>query len=42
MAKDVVTFLAWTAEPELDERKKMGMQVSSAVGSGVYRTSSAG
>jgi len=26
MAKDVVTFLAWAAEPELDERKRMGMQ----------------
>lgn len=22
MAKDVVTFLSWAAEPELDERKK--------------------
>jgi ubiquinol-cytochrome c reductase cytochrome c1 subunit len=22
MAKDVVTFLSWAAEPELDERKR--------------------
>jgi ubiquinol-cytochrome c reductase cytochrome c1 subunit len=26
MAKDVATFLAWAAEPEHDERKKMGFQ----------------
>lgn len=26
MAKDVTTFLSWAAEPELDERKKMGLQ----------------
>lgn len=26
MAKDVSTFLAWAAEPEHDERKKMGME----------------
>jgi hypothetical protein len=26
MAKDVVSFLSWAAEPEHDERKKMGMQ----------------
>ena len=28
MAKDVSTFLAWASEPELDQRKKMGMQAS--------------
>ena len=26
MAKDVAAFLAWTSEPEHDERKKNGMQ----------------
>jgi hypothetical protein len=38
MAKDVVTFLAWAAEPEHDDRKKMGMQV----GSGSLRFADAG
>jgi len=27
MAKDVVTFLSWAAEPELEERKRMGVKV---------------
>ncbi|MGB1547457.1 MAG: cytochrome c1, partial [Alphaproteobacteria bacterium] len=27
MAKDVTTFLAWTAEPELEERKSLGIKV---------------
>jgi cytochrome c1 len=27
MAKDVTTFLAWAAEPELEERKSMGLKV---------------
>lgn len=26
MAKDVTTFLSWASEPELDQRKKMGLQ----------------
>jgi len=28
MAKDVVQFLTWAAEPELDERKRMGLQAT--------------
>lgn len=27
MAKDVVEFLNWAAEPEMDERKRMGLGV---------------
>jgi ubiquinol-cytochrome c reductase cytochrome c1 subunit len=27
MAKDVTEFLNWAAEPEMDDRKKMGMKV---------------
>jgi ubiquinol-cytochrome c reductase cytochrome c1 subunit len=27
MARDVATFLAWAAEPELEERKRMGVKV---------------
>ena len=27
MARDVTTFLAWAAEPNLEERKQMGLKV---------------
>ena len=27
MAKDVTNFLVWAAEPELEERKRMGVKV---------------
>ncbi len=27
MAKDVVTFLSWCAEPEQDDRKRKGLKV---------------
>jgi ubiquinol-cytochrome c reductase cytochrome c1 subunit len=27
MARDVTTFLAWAAEPELEQRRQMGIRV---------------
>ncbi|KAG0368991.1 cytochrome c1 [Mortierella sp. AD032] len=32
MAKDVTIFLSWAAEPEMDERKKMGMKALTLLG----------
>ena len=26
-ARDIVTFLAWAAEPEMEERKRLGIKV---------------
>lgn len=42
MAKDVACFLAWTAEPEHDLRKKSGMQwmigiMTAAIITGFYK-----
>jgi ubiquinol-cytochrome c reductase cytochrome c1 subunit len=30
MARDVTTFLAWAAEPELEQRRQMGVRSSSS------------
>jgi len=38
MAKDVVEFLNWSAEPEMDQRKKMGMKVL-IIGSALFALS---
>ena len=38
MAKDVVEFLNWTAEPEMDVRKKMGWKVL-IIGSALFAIS---
>jgi cytochrome c1 len=31
MAKDVVTFLEWAADPKMEERKRLGLNVMSVL-----------
>lgn len=38
MAKDVTIFLAWTAEPEHDERKLVGMKYMTGLTIMLYLT----
>lgn len=38
MAKDVAMFLAWTSEPEHDERKRFGIQWIAALAVGLVIT----
>jgi len=38
MAKDIAAFLAWTAEPEHDDRKRWGMQWLIAITTGLVIT----
>jgi ubiquinol-cytochrome c reductase cytochrome c1 subunit len=38
MAKDVACFLAWTSEPEHDERKKAGMRYLFALATAIAIT----
>ena len=37
MAKDVVTFLSWAAEPEHDDRKLMGAKFMFAVSLALFQ-----